>query len=98
MIFLIIFLSLAIVFDIIDFFRNDSVELTITNFLGSFGRGALIGLGVLVIIAVIKMQEEGKTPNAIDVYKGDAEIKIVYTDTIPTDTIVVWKNSYKREW
>lgn len=97
MIFLIILLSLAIVFDIIDFFRNDSGELTITNFLGILSRGVLIGLGVLVIIAVIIMQEEGKTPNAVDVYKGNAEIKIVYTDTIPTDTIVVWKDSRKRE-
>lgn len=98
MIFLIILLSLAIVFDIIDFFSNDSGEFTITGLLGSFGRGALIGLGALVVIATIKMQEEGKTPNAVDVYKGDAEIKIVYTDTIPTDTIVVWKDGRKREW
>lgn len=98
MILLIILLSLAIVFDIIDLFCNESGELTITGFLGSLGRGMLIGLGALVVIAAIKMQEEGKTPNAVDVYKGDAEIKIVYTDTIPTDTIVVWKDGRKREW
>lgn len=91
-------MSLAIVFDIIDFFRNDSGEFIITGLLGSLGRGMLIGLGALVVIAAIKMQEEGKTPNAVDVYKGDAEIKIVYTDTIPTNTIVVWKDGHKREW
>lgn len=97
MIFLIVILSLAVIFDTVDFFCNDSGELTITGLLGSFGRGALIGLGALVTIAAIEMQEEGKTPNAVDVYRGDAEIKIVYTDTIPTDTIVVWKDGRKRE-
>lgn len=97
MTFLIVLLSIAIIFDTIDFFCSDS-DLTITGFLGSLGREMLIGLGVLVVIACIKMQGEGPTPDAVDVYRGDAEIKIVYTDTIPTDTIVVWKDGRKREW
>lgn len=44
------------------------------------------------------MLYKGKEPTALDVYKGNAEIKVVYTDTIPTDTIVVWKDGRKREW
>ena len=98
MIFLIVILSLAIIFDTIDFFCIDAEELTITGVLGSFGRGILIALGIMVVILCIKMQKEDPTPDAIDVYRGDAEVKIVYTDTIPTDTIVVWKDGCKREW
>ena len=97
MMFLIIILSLAAIFDTIDFFCSDAEELTITAVLGFFGRGVLIALGITVVILCIKMQKEGPTPDAVDVYRGDAEVKIVYTDTIPTDTIVVWKDGCKRE-
>lgn len=33
-------------------------------------------------------------PKAIDVYRGNTMLEITYnTDTIPTDTIVVWKKN-----
>ena len=55
MIFLIVILSLAIIFDTIDFFCIDAKELTIIGVLGSFGRGILIALGIMVVILCIEM-------------------------------------------
>lgn len=33
------------------------------------------------------------TPRAIDVYRGNTTLEITYTDSTPTDTIVVWKKN-----
>lgn len=98
MIYFTIFLILAIIFDVADFLFNDSSGINILGFLGSTGRGALVGLGIICVIGFISMLYKGKEPTALDVYKGNAEIKVVYTDTIPTDTIVVWRDGRKREW
>lgn len=94
---LLVILIIAIVLDVIGFFFEET-EFSIISLLGAFGRGALLGLGILFAIGVVKMIDEGREPKAIDLYKGDAEVKIVYTNSIPTDTIVVWKDGRKREW
>lgn len=94
---LLIILIIAIVLDVIGFFFEET-DFSVAGLLGSFGRGALLGLGILVAIGIAKMIDEGREPKAIDLYKGDAEVKIIYTDSIPTDTIVVWKDGRKREW
>lgn len=97
MITLIVILIIGVVLDTVAFFCEDT-EFSVISFLGSLGRGISIAFTAMFVIAAICMMNEGKTPSAIDVYKGEAEIKIVYTDTIPTDTIVVWKDGRKREW
>ena len=35
--------------------------------------------------------EMENVPQAIDVYRGKTTLQIVYKDTVPIDTIVVWK-------
>ena len=38
-----------------------------------------------------KEEENLGEPKAIDVYRGLTTLQITYQDSIPTDTIVVWK-------
>lgn len=52
----------------------------------------------MVVIFSFIVQDEGKKPEAIDVYRGDTALQISYTNGIPTDTTVVWKDGRKREW
>lgn len=47
-------------------------------------------IGALLLGITISM---GNEPRAIDVYRGKTELKITYIDTIPQDTVVVWKNN-----
>ena len=55
------------------------------------------GLTVLCILAIaigVSCISEGlrtTTPRAIDVYRGKTTLKITYKDSIPVDTIVVFK-------
>lgn len=35
------------------------------------------------------------SPKGIDVYRGNAVLKIGYVDGIPQDSVVVWKNNVK---
>lgn len=46
---------------------------------------------LIAIIIAIKNIEEPK-PTALDVYRGNTELKITLVDGIPTDTVVVFKN------
>lgn len=36
-------------------------------------------------------------PTAMDVYQGKTRLEIHYTDSIPTDSIVVYNDEYKKE-
>lgn len=45
-------------------------------------------IGALLLGITISM---GNEPCAIDVYRGNTELKITYIDTVPQDTVVVWK-------
>lgn len=48
-----------------------------------------------IIYSKIKTDLEGIPPQAIDVYRGSTELQITYqvvgNDTIPVDSIVIWK-------
>lgn len=41
----------------------------------------------------ISASTDVKQPKPIDVYRGKTSLKISYVDTIPQDTLVVWKNN-----
>lgn len=47
-------------------------------------------LGAL-LQATISSSLGSKEPKPIDVYRGKTTIKISYVDTIPQDTLVIWK-------
>lgn len=35
-------------------------------------------------------------PTALDVYQGNTTLEITYRDSIPVDSVVVWKNEFKK--
>ena len=47
----------------------------------------LFGFGAIIVHAGIQSYE----PSAIDVYRGNTTLEITYKDSIPVDTIVVFK-------
>ena len=46
---------------------------------------------IFVILALAFKGCKGDEPTAIDVYRGKTTLKITYKDSIPVDTIVVFK-------
>lgn len=54
-----------------------------------FITGVVFTLGVVVgTIVVVK----NKNPKPIDVYRGKTTLQITYRDSIPIDSVVVFKN------
>ena len=55
----------------------------------------------LIILAIIfsgllASYENRNTPSAMDVYNGKTTIEITYRDTIPVDSVVVFKEEFKK--
>ena len=48
-------------------------------------------LSAMVLGVVFCNLDEDSTPQAIDVYRGNTTLQITYQDTIPIDSVVVWK-------
>lgn len=51
---------------------------------------SIIGTGLVCIGIIIENNYE--TPTALDVYQGKTTLEITYRDSIPVDTIVIFKN------
>lgn len=51
--------------------------------------------GIFLIGLCGGFEEKNPKPRAIDVYRGKTTLQITYQDTIPTDTVVIWKNEFK---
>ena len=62
-----------------------------------FNVGAFIGsfTTILVVteICLVTIIIEKQKPSALDVYRGNTELKITSVNGIPTDTVVVFKKS-----
>lgn len=81
---------------------NGLIEISIENKFGkdcsnSFTIGVMSGLLSAVILAIpFLIITDKTTPNAIDVYRNNTELKIQHViennDTIQSDTTVVFKN------
>ena len=81
---------------------NGLIEISIENKFGKdcsngFTIGVMSGLLSAIIIAIpIAIIVDKTTPDAIDVYRNDTELKIQYViennDTIQSDTTIVFKN------
>lgn len=46
--------------------------------------------------ATISTSLSSNDPTPIDVYRGKTALKISYVDTIPQDTLVIWKTEFKN--
>lgn len=64
----------------------------------AFGMGMLgtlfLVIGLTLISAVSGHIEKNRKPSPIDVYRGHTTLQITYKDTIPVDTVVVWKDEF----
>lgn len=46
----------------------------------------------IAIILIIGINISKPTPTALDVYRGNTELKITSVNGVPTDTVVIFKN------
>ena len=53
-----------------------------------------LAIGLSVMGAVSGRIEKNRNPSPIDVYRGHTTLQITYKDTIPVDTVVVWKDEF----
>lgn len=74
-----VFLSVVL---IVALANADDLEEAVSFVVISFAMGAISTICILKSIQ----------PTAIDVYRGETTLKITYVDSIPTDTIVIFKD------
>lgn len=85
MILVIILIFIVVIFN--NFLIAKVNEVFINDLFGNTILSIILGALLLMFIQV-----KLGNPEAIDVYRGNTELKITYIDTIPQDTVVVWKN------
>ena len=51
----------------------------------------LIGCGITIIISLVIIATKVDEPTALDVYQGKTTLEITYKDSIPIDSVVVFK-------
>lgn len=56
-----------------------------------FGNGVLTGLFFMLALIVIICTLGDPIPTALDVYRNKTELEIIYKNTTPIDSTVVWK-------
>ena len=52
-------------------------------------------IGAYILSGGIMMYQESCKPTAMDVYQGKTTLQITYKDSIPVDSVVVFKNKEK---
>lgn len=77
---------------IISFFWNCTTNNKDSRSVSAF----LLSVFVIITFAAYLTYENRKIPTAIDVYQGKTTIEITYRDTIPVDSIVVFKDEFKK--
>ena len=62
------------------------------------GHGIIIGLivGVIVAFVLVILLPPIHKPTALDVYQGKTTLEITYRDSIPIDSVVVFKDEFKK--
>lgn len=65
-------------------FKNQNIPIIITIWSFLFN---LVGLAIILWLISVYNKE----PQAIDVYRGNTELHVVYYDSCNFDSVVVWK-------
>lgn len=52
-----------------------------------------IVFGIIICFCAIAPSESNDKPTALDVYQGKTTLEITYRDSIPVDSVVVYKNN-----
>lgn len=56
----------------------------------------LLTLSVIILVTLISSDENKNTPTALDVYEGKTTLQITYEDSIPIDTVIVFKPEFRK--
>lgn len=56
----------------------------------------LLTIAGIIFAALLSLYKNRNTPTSLDVYKGKTTLEITYKDSIPIDTIVVFKDEFKE--
>lgn len=51
----------------------------------------LLTISAIILVVVTASYESRNTPTALDVYQGNTTLEITYRDSIPVDSVVVFK-------
>ena len=52
-------------------------------------------VGVMLTVVIIDYKHKDN-PTTLDVYEGKTTLEITYRDTIPVDSVVVFKEEFKK--
>ena len=58
--------------------------------------GILLTIFFVIEIGIISTIIEGSKPTPMDVYQGKTTLEITYRDSIPVDSVVVFKEEFKK--
>lgn len=70
---------------LVTFIESDTLENK------EFMRIIMITVTVCSIIAMFLMFAHLSKPKPIDVYRGNTALEITYKDSVPVDSVVIWK-------
>lgn len=82
-----------LIFSIICFLICSVLAIAIKCRVLSFLAGAFMILG---IAGFMDTKEKNNMPTALDVYQGKTTLEITYRDSIPVDSVVVFKDELKE--
>lgn len=63
---------------------------------GRFLSAIILTILVMVLVALTSSHKSRNAPTVKDVYKGKTTLEITYRDSIPVDSIVVFKEQFKK--
>ena len=85
---IIVFLLLTSICYIWNIFTNDKDSRANSAF--------LLTISALIFFALFTSYENRNIPTAMDVYQGKTTLEITYKDSIQIDSIVVFKDEFKK--
>lgn len=60
-----------------------------------FFSAILLTISGIIFVILLSSYNNRNTPTALDVYQGKTTLEITYRDSIPVDSVVVWKENVK---
>lgn len=57
----------------------------------------LLTISAVMLVMLFLSYENKNTPTALDVYKDKTTLEITYRDSIPVDSVVVFKDEFKKQ-
>ena len=85
---------------ILIFFVSLAFHISNNEIDANFKNGLIFGIIVTILIFIesvlIYCINSDSQPSAIDVYQGKTTLEITYRDSIPVDSVVVFKDEFKK--